>query len=137
MRIILAGTGSAVGKTTIATGIMKALSEKYNVLATPGSYNTTMGNVRIIREQLKPEHEVFISEMGARNRWDIKEICNFVEPQIGIITSIGPQHLETFGKIENVVKTKRELIDSLPQDDFRYGMERCIEIIDEYRKVGE
>ena len=92
------------------------LSEKYNVLATPGSYNTTMGNVRIIREELKPEHQVYIAEMGARKRFDIQEICQFVNPQIGIITSIGPQHLETFKKIENVAKTKGELLKGVTQD---------------------
>lgn len=86
------------------------------MLATPESYNTTMGNVRIIREKLKEEHEVFISEMGARYRKDIEEICNFVKPQIGIITSIGAQHLETFKNIENIVKTKSELLESLPDD---------------------
>lgn len=75
-----------------------------------------MGNVKTIREKLKPEHEVFISEMGARNRFDIQEICNFVNPQIGIITSIGPQHLETFKNIDNIVKTKSELIEGLPND---------------------
>ncbi len=86
------------------------------MLATPGSYNTSMGNVRVIREQLKPEHEVFISEMGARKRLDIDEICQFVKPQIGLITSIGPQHLETFKKIENVQKTKGELLNGVVQE---------------------
>lgn len=75
-----------------------------------------MGNVRIIREQLKPEHEVFISEMGARYPHDIAEICEFVRPQIGIITSIGPQHLESFKTIDKIVATKAELIQSLDSD---------------------
>lgn len=69
-----------------------------------------MGNVRVIREQLMPEHQVFISEMGARKKNDIREICEFVRPHIGLITSIGPQHLETFKKIENVAQTKGELL---------------------------
>ena len=54
--------------------------------------------------------------MGARYRFDIQEICDFVKPKIGIITSIGPQHLESFKKIENVVKTKSEIIECLPED---------------------
>lgn len=114
--LIKIGITGSYGKTSTKFILKTILSERYDVLATPESYNTSMGNVRVIREQLKPEHQVFISEMGARNRWDIKEICDFVEPQIGIITSIGPQHLETFKSIENVAKTKKELIDSLPQD---------------------
>ena len=108
--LIKIGITGSYGKTSTKFILKTILSEKYNVLATPGSFNTTMGNVRVIREELKPEHQVFISEMGARKRYDIQEICQFVNPQIGIITSIGAQHLETFKKIENVAKTKGELL---------------------------
>ncbi len=114
--LIKIGITGSYGKTSTKFILKTILSEKYNVLATPGSYNTTMGNVRIIREELKPEHEVFISEMGARKRFDIQEICQFVNPQIGLITSIGPQHLETFKKIENVAKTKGELLKGVTYD---------------------
>lgn len=114
--LIKIGITGSYGKTSTKYILQTILSEKYNVLATPESYNTTMGNVRTIREKLKPEHQIFISEMGARKRYDIQEICNFVRPQIGIITSIGPQHLETFKKIENVVKTKSELLAGLTYD---------------------
>ncbi len=115
--LIKIGITGSYGKTSTKYILKTILSEKYNVLATPGSYNTTMGNVRIIREQLKPEHEVFISEMGARKRYDIKEICDFVKPHIGIITSIGPQHLETFKSIENVAKTKGELLQGVKNNN--------------------
>lgn len=114
--LIKIGITGSYGKTSTKFILKTILEEKYKVLATPGSYNTTMGNVRIIREELKPEHQVFISEMGARKRYDIQEICQFVEPQIGIITSIGPQHLETFKKIENVAKTKGELLKGVTSD---------------------
>lgn len=114
--LIKIGITGSYGKTSTKFILKTILSEKYNVLATPGSYNTTMGNVRVIREQLQPEHEVFLSEMGARKRFDIQEICQFVHPQIGIITSIGPQHLETFKKIERVAKTKGELLKGVPLD---------------------
>ena len=111
--LIKIGITGSYGKTSTKYILKTILSEKYNVLATPGSYNTTMGNVRVIREQLKPEHEVFISEMGARKKNDIREICDFVKPHIGIITSVGPQHLETFKSIENVAKTKGELLQGV------------------------
>ncbi len=111
--LIKIGITGSYGKTSTKYILKTILSEKYNVLATPGSYNTSMGNVRIIREQLQPEHEIFISEMGARKKNDINEICEFVNPQIGIITSIGPQHLETFKSIENVAKTKGELLSGV------------------------
>lgn len=72
--------------------------------------------MRTVREQLKPYHQIFIVEMGAKQRGDIEEICNLVHPRIGIITAVGEQHLESFGSIENVQAAKFELIDSLPQD---------------------
>lgn len=64
---------------------------------------------------MKPFHEIFICEMGAREVGDIKEICDLVHPDYGIITSIGPQHLQSFHTIENIVSTKFELADSVPE----------------------
>ena len=114
--LIKIGITGSYGKTSTKFILKTILEEKYKVFATPGSFNTTMGNVRAIREQLQPEHEVFISEMGARKKRDIQEICNFVEPHIGIITSIGEQHLETFKNIENIKKTKGELLKGTAAD---------------------
>lgn len=112
---IIGITGS-YGKTSTKYIVSTILEQKYNVLMTPESYNTTMGVVRTINERLKPEHQIFVCEMGARNIGDIKEICDLVKPQYGIVTSIGPQHLDTFKTIENVKKTKMELVDSLPTE---------------------
>jgi UDP-N-acetylmuramoyl-tripeptide--D-alanyl-D-alanine ligase len=83
---------------------------------TPESFNTTLGVVKTVRTQLKPIHEVFVCEMGARNAGDIREICDIVRPRHGVITAIGPQHLESFKSMENIVKTKFELADALPAD---------------------
>lgn len=109
---IIGITGS-YGKTSTKFLLSTILSEKYSVLTPPSSYNTTLGVVRVIRERLQPDDQVFICEMGSRHIGDIREICNFVTPEIGIITSIGPQHLETFGSIENVVKGKFELVEAV------------------------
>lgn len=110
------GITGSYGKTGTKYILEKLLSEKYNVLMTPASYNTTMGVVKTIRENLTSLHDIFICEMGARSVGEIKEICDIVKPKYGIITSIGPCHLETFGSIENVIKTKFELCDALPDD---------------------
>lgn len=111
-RIVIGITGS-YGKTSTKNVIAETLSRDYNVLATPASYNTLMGVIRTIREQMKPTHQVFIVEMGAREPGDIKEICDLVLPDFGIITSIGPQHLETFKTIENIAKTKGEMFEGI------------------------
>ena len=114
---IIGITGS-FGKTSTKHFLYRVLSEKYNVLMTPGNFNTTLGVVRTVREHLKPHHEVFIVEMGAKQRGDIKEICDLVNPTMGIITSVGEMHLETFGSVEGVARTKFELIDALPEGGF-------------------
>lgn len=112
---IIGVTGS-YGKTSVKYFLNTLLSSQYNVLHTPGNFNTTLGVVRTIREQMKPFHEIFICEMGAREVGDIKEICDLVHPDYGIITSIGPQHLQSFHTIENIIGTKFELADAVPAE---------------------
>jgi len=110
------GVTGSYGKTSVKNFLEKALSGKYEVLTTPLNYNTTMGVVRTIREKLKPTHQIFICEMGATKPGDIKEICDLVKPKLGIITAIGPQHLESFKSIDNIIKTKFELYDSVKEN---------------------
>lgn len=112
---IIGITGS-YGKTSTKHIITAILQQKYQVLMTPESYNTTLGVVKTINENLTALHQVFVCEMGAKNIGDIKEICDLVHPSMGILTAIGPQHLETFKTIENVKKTKMELVDCLPAE---------------------
>jgi UDP-N-acetylmuramoyl-tripeptide--D-alanyl-D-alanine ligase len=114
--LIKIGITGSYGKTSTKFILGAILSEKYNTLVPPQSYNTPMGLTRVIREQLSGEHEVFIAEMGARHVGDIAELCELVHPKYAVLTSVGPQHLETFFNIENVMKTKYELIESLPED---------------------
>ena len=112
---IIGVTGS-FGKTSTKHYLYRILSERYNVLMTPGNFNTTLGVIRTVREHLKPHHQIFIVEMGAKQVGDIKEICDLVHPTIGVVTAVGEMHLETFGSVENVLRTKFELIDALPAD---------------------
>ena len=118
--LIVIGVTGSYGKTSVKNFLYKFLSAKYNVLITPENYNTTLGVVKTIRSSLKATHDIFVCEMGATKLGDIKEICDLVKPKYGVITSIGPQHLESFGSIENVVKTKFELVDSLPSDGIAF-----------------
>lgn len=114
-RLTVIGVTGSYGKTSVKFYLGKLLSSKYNVLVTPESYNTTLGVVRTVREHLRPTHEIFVCEMGAKGVGEIKEICDIVKPDMGIITSIGPQHLESFHSIENVINTKFELEAALPE----------------------
>ena len=107
------GITGSFGKTTTKYVLMEILRHRFNVLKTPGSYNTTMGITKVIRSELKPIHDVFVVEMGAKKPGDIREICELVQPQYGLITAIGEQHLEEFKTLENIKKTKNELIEAL------------------------
>ena len=115
--LIVIGVTGSYGKTSVKNFLEKILEKKYEVLTTPKNYNTTMGVVKTITENLKSTHQIFICEMGATKPNDIKEICDIVKPKLGIITSIGPQHLESFKSIENIIKTKFELADSVKHNN--------------------
>ena len=112
--LTIIGVTGSFGKTSTKNYLAGVLAEKYNVLVTPGNFNTLLGVIRTIREHLRPYHQVFIVEMGAKQKNDIKEICDLVHPTIGIVTAVGEMHLETFKSIENIQDTKFELINSLP-----------------------
>ena len=111
------GITGSYGKTSTKYIVNTILSQKYNTLMTPESYNTTMGVVRTINEKLTSMHQLFVCEMGAKYVGDIKEITDIVNPTYGLVTAIGPQHLDTFKNLDNVRKTKLELVDSLPDDE--------------------
>ncbi len=134
---IIGITGS-YGKTSMKYFLTTLLRQKYNVLMTPESYNTPMGVVKTVRGSLRGYHEIFVCEMGAKKVGEIRELCDIVSPELGMITSIGPQHLESFKSIENIINTKYELADAvggkvflntdneyiaarLPQSCVRYG----------------
>ena len=111
--LIVIGITGSYGKTSVKYYLNSLLKTKYNVLMTPESFNTPMGVVKTIREQLRPTHEIFICEMGAKRVGEIKELCDIVHPTHGILTAVGEQHLETFKSIENIIKTKFELADAV------------------------
>lgn len=114
--LLTIGVTGSYGKTSVKSILHTLLQAEYDVLKTPESYNTPMGVVKTVRSMLRATHRIFVCEMGARHVGDIRELCDIVSPKMGIITSVGPQHLETFHSLENVQKTKFELADALPPD---------------------
>lgn len=109
------GITGSYGKTTTKEYLNSILSPYFNVLKTPQNINTEIGIAKTIMEELNSDHEVFIVEMGAYKKGEIKDICDLVSPQIGVLTGIGTQHLALFKTLENTINTKFELIDSLPE----------------------
>ena len=129
------GITGSYGKTSMKFYLSELLSSQYETLKTPESFNTPMGVTITVRRDLKPTHEYFICEMGARRVHEIKELCGIANPHDGIITSVGPQHLETFGSIENVVNTKFELADCVKANGGKIYLNYDNELI--RAKVGE
>jgi len=106
------GIAGSYGKTSVKHIIGSILSKKYNTLITRESYNTLMGVCKVINNELKEKHQVFVVEMGAYKRGDIKKICKLVNPEIGVLTGIGIQHLERFKTLENIIMAKSEIVEN-------------------------
>ena len=137
--LTIIGVTGSYGKTSIKFYLETLLQAKYSVLVTPESYNTPMGVVITIRKWLRPSHQIFICEMGARYVGEIKELCDLVHPNHGIIASIGPQHLDTFGSLANIQATKFELADALPEGGMLFlngDNEYITEHLDYLKKSG-
>ena len=112
------GITGSYGKTSTKEFLATILETKFNILKTSGNQNSEMGISQCILQELKPEHKIFICEMGAYNKGGIKLLCNIVKPKIGIITGVNEQHLALFGSMENLLSAEggKELIDSLPEN---------------------
>jgi UDP-N-acetylmuramoyl-tripeptide--D-alanyl-D-alanine ligase len=112
------GITGSYGKTTTKHFLHGILSQRHRVYITPKSYNTVMGICLAINNDLADDYqtEVFVSEMGAYVPGEIARICRLTPPNISIVTAVGPQHLERFGSIANIVKAKYEIVAALPHD---------------------
>ncbi len=118
--LIVIGITGSFGKSSTKELLFEFLSGKFNVLKTEGNVNTEIGVAGTVLKKLKKEHQIFICEMAAYKRGEIKAICNIVKPKIGILTGINQQHLSLFGSQENIIRAKFELIESLPNDGIAF-----------------
>ena len=109
---IIAITGS-FGKSSTKEILYQFLKDKYPTLKTPHSYNTLFGIAKVVNLELDSHYKYFICEMGAYKKGEIKELCQMVLPDLGILAGITSQHLERFGSLTNTVQAKFELVDYL------------------------
>lgn len=110
------GITGSYGKTSTKQYLEQILNARYRAFATPKSWNTLMGVCLAINTRMSDDTEYFICEMGAYVPGEIAQICQLTHPQVGILTEIGPQHLERFKSLENTAKAKYELVKALPAD---------------------
>lgn len=110
---VVAITGTN-GKTTTKELVSAVLAKKYRVLATEGNFNNDVGVPKTLF-RLNSEHQIAVIEMGASHPGDIKTLAETAEPTCGLITNVGRAHLQGFGSLKGVIKTKGELYDYLAQ----------------------
>lgn len=113
--VIKIGITGSYGKTSTKNILTELLEKEYKVCTTPLSYNTEMGITKTILESLD-DHDVFIAEMGARKKGDIKVLTDIVKPDYGIITTVGKQHIESFKTLSVIEDTKFELAENVSHD---------------------
>ena len=116
INIPVIGITGSYGKTSSKNIINEILGVKFNSFETPHNFNTTYGLINTINNYLDKFNDIFIAEMGAFKKGEIKEICDLVHPTHGVLTIIGEAHLESFGSRKNIQEGKFELIESLPED---------------------
>ena len=114
--LITVGITGSYGKTSVKFIVAEILKQRFNTLATPGSYNTPMGICIVVNNHLTPAHQVLVLEMGMRYRGDIRELCGIARPDISIVTDVGVAHLETMGSIENIALEKGDIVGCLDKE---------------------
>lgn len=132
------GITGSYGKTTTKEFVAHLLSQAYNTKKTTGSENTELGIARETVKSVNKNTEFYVVEMGAYKKGEIETLAQIVNPRIGIITGIEPQHLSLFGSLEQIKKTKFELIKSLPPDGiavFNLSSKHCRKLAEEARRV--
>ena len=114
--LLVIGITGSYGKTSVKEFLTVVLSSKFKVLSTPAHQNTDIAIAQLILKKLTKDIEIFIVEMAAYKKGEIISPCLLTKPNIGILTAINEQHLSTYGSLENTIRTKYELIESLPRD---------------------
>ena len=109
---VVAITGST-GKTSTKDILAAMCRPHAKTVAAEGGHNNEIG-LPLTLARIEPDTEVVVCEMGMRGLGQIAELCAIARPDVGVITSIGPVHLELVGTIENVAKAKAELVTALP-----------------------
>lgn len=109
------GITGSVGKTSTKELTASVLSRRYRTLKSPGNQNNEIG-VPLTLLNLRPEHERAVIEMGMYAQGEIGLLCDLARPHIGVVTMIGPVHMERLGSLEAIVAAKRELVAALPDD---------------------
>jgi UDP-N-acetylmuramoyl-tripeptide--D-alanyl-D-alanine ligase len=109
------GVTGSTGKTSTKDILASLCVPVARTVATEGSYNAELG-VPLTLGRLEPDTEICIVEMGMRGFGQISDLCEIARPDVGVITAVGPVHLELVGSVEGVARSKAELVAALPEN---------------------
>ena len=107
------GITGSTGKTSTKDILAALCAPVARTVANEGSYNAELG-VPLTLGRLEPDTEICILEMGMRGFGQIAELCKIARPDVGVVTAIGPVHLELVGSVDGVARSKAELVAALP-----------------------
>ncbi len=111
------GVTGSVGKTTTKEIAAFVLGKRYRLVKNEANYNNEIG-LPLTLLKLTPRHERAVLEMGMYAPGEIRLLCELARPEIGLVTNVGPVHLERMGSIEAIAAAKAELVEALPSDGF-------------------
>ncbi|MDO8621389.1 MAG: UDP-N-acetylmuramoyl-tripeptide--D-alanyl-D-alanine ligase [Candidatus Levybacteria bacterium] len=134
-KLIRIGITGSYGKGSTKEYLAAILSQKFKVLKTYETINTAIGIAKTINSGLTDDTQVFVAEMGAYKKGEIKELCEIVRPKIGILTSVIEQHASLFGGLAKTKSAKYELIESLPQDGLALFNANNVNTFELYKKA--
>jgi UDP-N-acetylmuramoyl-tripeptide--D-alanyl-D-alanine ligase len=109
------GVTGSVGKTSTKDLTHSVLATTYRTFKSPGNRNSILG-LPLALFDLRPQHQVAVLEMAMYTQGEIARLCELTQPQIGVVTLIGPVHMERAGSLEAIVAAKQELVEALPAD---------------------
>ncbi|MCZ7544444.1 MAG: UDP-N-acetylmuramoyl-tripeptide--D-alanyl-D-alanine ligase [Anaerolineae bacterium] len=107
------GVTGSVGKTSSKELIAAVLEQRYQTLKSAGNYNNEIG-LPLTLLKLNDTHERVVLEMGMYDVGEIAELCAIARPHVGVVTLIGPVHLERAGSMAHIIDAKAELVEALP-----------------------
>jgi len=114
-RVRVVGVTGSVGKTTTKEMIHSVLSRRFRTLKSEGNYNNEIG-LPLTLLQLIPRHQRVVVEMGMYGLGEIAQLAQIAQPVIGVVTNVGPTHLERLGTLARIAQAKRELVEALPPE---------------------
>ena len=113
MPAVAIGITGSIGKTMTKETVANVLAQRYATLRTEGNLNNEIG-LPLMLLRLTPEHQRVVLEMGMYALGEIGRLCELARPRIGVVTNVGPSHLERMGSIGRIAQAKAELVQGLP-----------------------